>query len=216
VRLPFGVQEFFDVFERYNEHVWPAQLILVALALAALWLAARPRRGSDRAIALILGVLWLWMGAAYHLAFFRAINPLATVFGAAFLAQGLLFAATARRDRVRFRAYRLSGLIGGALAAFALVIYPLIGMAAGHAHPRIPTFGLPCPTTIFTLGLLLMIEPPMPRAIAVIPLGWSVVGLSAAFQLGVWQDLGLGVAAVVFLTVRILQSRLHATSRRPA
>lgn len=216
MKLPFGIREFFDVFERYNERVWPAQIILIVLALSALLLASRPRRGTDRAIAVILGVLWIWMGAVYHLTFFRAINPAATVFGLAFLLQGLLFVAAGARGRMRFRTRRLSGLIGGALAAYALVVYPLIGLAAGHAYPRAPTFGLPCPTTIFTLGMLLMVESPALKAVAVVPLAWAIVGVSAAFQLGVWQDLGLGVAALVFVTARISQARFHGTSPRPA
>lgn len=36
-------------------------------------------------------VLWLWVGAAYHLAFFVQINPAALGFGALSIVGGLLF-----------------------------------------------------------------------------------------------------------------------------
>ena len=76
MRLPFDVTEFFAVFARYNTF-WPAQVLVVVLALAAVWLALRARPWSDRAVAGVLGLFWLWMGVAYHWTFFRAINPAA-------------------------------------------------------------------------------------------------------------------------------------------
>ena len=33
MNLPFTAEQFFDVFRRYNESVWPAQLALNAIAL---------------------------------------------------------------------------------------------------------------------------------------------------------------------------------------
>lgn len=81
--LPFDVAQFFATFARYNEAVWPAQIILTGLAVAAVGLALR-RSGvwSDRAVSGILALFWIWMGLVYHVAFFSAINPAATVFGA--------------------------------------------------------------------------------------------------------------------------------------
>ena len=60
-------------------------------------LAFRPTAWSHRAISAILGLFWLFAGAVYHLTFFREINPLAVVFGAAFVVQGLLLLGRARR-----------------------------------------------------------------------------------------------------------------------
>ena len=44
--------------------------------------------------------------------------------------------------------------------------------------------------------MLLFLVVPMPRSVFVVPLLWAVVGSTAAFQLGVLQDLGLLVAGV--------------------
>lgn len=205
--LPFTVEQFFGVFRAYNETVWPAPWLLGALAVAALWLTTRPGRRSDQAISAILGVLWLWLGLAYHLAFFAAINPLAYAFAALSVAGGLAFlwfGAVRRRLRFRFSA-RGRGRAGLLLVAFALVIYPAWSALAGHRYPEFPTFGLPCPTTLFTIGLLAFLVPPYPRAALVAPLLWCLVGAQAAFLLGVPQDLGL-LAAAAFASLLLLQA----------
>jgi hypothetical protein len=196
MRLPFDAHQFFGVFARYNTAVWPAQIALTLAAVVAVALALRPRAGSDRTIAVILGVLWLWMGGVYHLIFFRPINPVATAFGALFVLEGvLLIAIGGWLGRLRFAWTRtMLGHVGAALIAYALVIYPILAHVLGHRYPATPTFGLPCPTTILTLGLLAWAAPPRPWGVLVIPLLWSAVGASAAVQLGVWEDLGLVAA----------------------
>jgi hypothetical protein len=213
--LPFTAEQFFGVFRAYNEAVWPAQWGLAGLALMALYLAARPTRWSGQAVAAILGVLWLWQGLAYHLAFFAAINPLAYVFAAVSVAGGLAFIwfGVVRR-RLRFRiSPRGRGLLGLALVAFALVVYPAWSALAGHRYPAFPTFGLPCPTTIFTVGMLAFLVPPYPRASLVAPVSWCLVGAQAAFLLGVPQDLGLlaAAAAGVFLLGSPAPTRISGT-----
>jgi hypothetical protein len=87
---------------------------------------------------------------------------------------------------------------------FALVLYPIIGYSVGHRYPNAPTFGLPCPTTIFTLGLLLFSVEPVSRRVFVVPLLWAAVGSLAAFQLGVAEDLGLLAAGIATVAVMLL------------
>jgi Family of unknown function (DUF6064) len=43
---------------------------------------------------------------------------------------------------------------------------------------------------IFTFGLLLWTDARMPKWVLVVPLLWSVLGLSAATTLGMVEDLG--------------------------
>jgi hypothetical protein len=65
--------------------------------------------------------------------------------------------------------------------------------------PELPTFGLPCPTTIFTIGLLALAPSSSPRAVLAVPILWCLVGSQAAFLLDVAPDFGLlaaGVAAI--------------------
>lgn len=214
--LPFTVEQFFGVFRAYNETVWPAQWGLVAVALIAIGLSVKPGDGSGRAVSAILGALWLWLGLAYHQAFFAAINPLAHAFAAVSVAGGAAFlwwGVVRRRLQFRF-SVRGRGAVGLALVVFALVVYPAWSALAGHRYPAFPTFGLPCPTTLFTVGMLAFLVPPYPRAVLVAPVAWCLVGAQAAFLLGVPPDLGLLVAAAV--GVVLIARASAAPPARPA
>jgi hypothetical protein len=99
-----------------------------------------------------------------------------------------------------------------------LVVYPIWASLAGHPYPELPTFGLPCPTTIFTIGVLSLASSARLRPILVAPILWSLVGSQAAFLLDVKPDLGLlvaGIAAVamfVWPTLGQDASRVHRES----
>lgn len=206
MRLPFTSEQFFAVFRAYNVTVWPAQVVLIALALIALTLLVAPRRWSGVAISAVLAFLWLWVGLVYHLAFFATINPLAYGFAILSIAGGLIFFwhGVVKRS-IRFQlALNARNVMGVVLVFYALVVYPVWSMYAGHHYPTLPTFGLPCPTTIFTVGVLAFLVPPYPRSTLIVPVLWCLVGVQAAFFLGVPQDLGLAGAAIacVYLLVR--------------
>jgi hypothetical protein len=197
--LPFTVDEFYGVFRDYNTAVWPAQWFLVALAIAALAAVLSPRPWSGVAVSAVLGVLWAWIAMAYHLAFFASISPAAYGFAALSAAGAAVFVwQGVVRRRLTFRwASGPKAMAGVTLIVFALVVYPVWSAYAGHPYPATPTFGLPCPTTIFTIGLLCFAVPPTPRSSLLVPLLWCLVGAQAAFLLGVQPDLGLIAAAVV-------------------
>lgn len=201
--MPFTAEQFFEVFRQYNETVWPVQLLLYAPAAGALlgvWL--RPRH-AGRLIAAALAVLWLWTGMVYHFGFFRAINPAANLFAALSVAgAGMFFWHGVVQGRLRF-AWRggARGWAGVATIAYALLVYPAIGLLAGHGYWDSPTFGAPCPVTIFTLGVLMLALRP-PGAVFVAPVLWALVGTYAATALGVPQDYGLLAAALLAVARR--------------
>ena len=214
VALPFTVDQFLTVFADYNRAVWPAQFALLGLGAGLVVLSFLPRPALARLLPLGLGLLWAWMGAVYHLGFFRRINPLATVFGLAFLLEaGLLIAWTIREPPISFRPRHVpSGWVGGLLLAYAFLLYPRLATVFGHTYPARPTFGLPCPTTIATLGLLLWATPIPPWWIWTIPLAWSVIGTTAAVSLGIREDFGLLVAAGSTVAL-LLRGRAGARAR---
>ena len=211
--LPFTVEQFLSVFERYNRALGPAPILAWALAALALGLAWRGGPRASRAVLAILAGFWAVNGAGYHLAFFRSVNPAAVIFGALFLAQAALFAAAAARPEplpFRFRRTPRHAL-ALALAAYAAVVYPLLGLAFGHAYPRAPLLGVaPCPTTIFTFAILLLAEEAVPVALYAIPFLWSLLGVSAAAQLGIREDWGLAVAGVAGTAILVARRRRHA------
>ena len=199
--LPFTQQQFFEVMSRYNEAVTPLQIGLVLLALSAYAAMMVRRRDSDRVISAVLAGLWLWAGLVYHFVFFRAVNPAASLFGIMFLAAAAAFAWTGVvRGRLVFdcesRARRITG---HGLIAYGLVAYPLLSVLLGREFPETPTFGLPCPTTIFTVGVLAFLSAPFPRYVFAIPIAWALIGAQAAFSLGMFEDLGLLAAGLAGL-----------------
>lgn len=203
--LPFTQHEFFAVFGAYNAALWPFALALWLASAAALALVLRRVHGDrgDRAVSALLAAHWAWSGVAYHIAFFARINPAAWLFGALFLVQALLFAASAAgRLPLAYGRSRPAARLAGTVLVGCGLAYPLFTLTGVHAWPETPTFGVPCPTTLVTAGFLLLTTP-VRRAFLVIPLLWSLIGGSAALLLGVWTDLAL-LAAFLALSVALL------------
>lgn len=201
MRLPFTREEFFDLLAAYNGALWPVAVALwVVSVLACAWLLSS-RRSHGRWISAVLAVLWAWSALAYHATFFTRINPAAWLFAAMFVVQAaLLFWLGVIRDQLSFTSRRTTwSPIAWTLVGYAL-LYPAINAVQHVSVVRIPTFGLPCPTTILTGGLLLLAWPRL-RILAIVPVIWSAIGGSAAFLLGVSADYALpvtGVALAVF------------------
>jgi hypothetical protein len=206
MEVPFTQEQFLDIFELYNLSIWPFQIFLIVLALIAIFLAVYRIKYSGILISATLSFYWAWMGAVYHLVFFSRINPLAYVFAALFLLQGFFFFFFGvARESLHFKfIYNAKGLVATILFLYALIFYPLLGYALEHYYPSTPTFGLPCPTTIFTFGLLLLLEGKINKVLFIIPVLWALIGFTASLKLGILQDIGLLVSAILTITVLLL------------
>ena len=199
--MPFTAEEFLSVFARYNEAVWPGQLLLIGAGLDVVIMAIIARTLSRRIALALLGALWLWAAVFYHLAFFSRINPAAFFFAALFATNGCWLLWIAARGEFEMQPPSKARIAAAAVVViYALVLYPAIGYLAGLRYPATPTFGVPCPTTIFTLGVLLLL-PGVPRITFVIPVIWALIGSVAAFRFNLPQDYGLLFAAAVALTI---------------
>jgi hypothetical protein len=209
--VPFSRDVFLGLFEQYNDAIWPAQIVASLLGLLAAYAAIRPFAGSGRIIAALLAAAWIWTGVAYHMLYFASINPAAWVFGFVFVVQGLLFLSTGvirGRLAVRFTG-GIAGWCGLILMALAMVFYPLIGAVTDQAWPRIALLGVaPGPTTLFTIGMLLLADPRIPGHLLVIPLLWSFIAGMGAVLLDLPQDLALPLAAVLAIALTIGKNRL--------
>jgi hypothetical protein len=148
------------------------------------------------------------MGVVYHLIFFTAINKAAYLFGSVFILQSILFLTVGvlkSKLSFRFRSDKY-GIAGVILILFALIGYPVLGHVFGHNYPSSPTFGLPCPTTIFTFGLLLLSDKKCPVTILIIPFLWSILGFTAASNLGIVEDTGLLVSGLLTLPMLLIRN----------
>lgn len=209
MKAPFTVDQFLEVFKNYNESIFSAQVLFYLIAGYVVYLTARADSKSSGIISGILSFFWLWMGLVYHFVFFSSINKAAYFFGTLFLLQGALFLILGVfSERLSFRFNTdVYGITGLALIFFALFVYPVYGYFNGHVYPYSPTFGLPCPTTIFTFGILLMTERKLPVIILVIPVIWSIIGFSAAINFGITEDTGLLVAGILASCMLLYRNR---------
>lgn len=213
MKLPFTTEDFLKIFEKYNLTVWPLQYVLFLIAIVVVILAVKTTSYSSKYISLALSILWFWMGIVYHLLFFTMINKAAYGFGLLFIIQGFLFLVPGFfRNQFSFEFKNdIYGFAGAVVILFALIIYPLIGYYAGHIYPATPTFGLPCPTTIFTLGIILWMKNRCPVYILIIPLLWSLLGFSAAYLLGIKEDTGIlitGIFTALLILIKNQRKRI--------
>ena len=207
MQLPFTKEQFLDLFEAYNEALWPAVVLLWVASTIVIVMLLWSRRPLGRLICALLAIHWLWSAAAYHIAFFTRINPAAWIFAGIFFAQGALFLfAGVVQERMSFARWRNGwSFVAWGLISYSL-IYPAINAVDHQSAWRIPTFGVPCPTTIFTAGVL-MLGVPRSWRLSVIPMTWSVIGGSAAFLLDVPADYVLPVAGAALAIFTLQKPR---------
>ena len=203
--MPFTTKQFLEVFAAYNNTVYPFQAVLFISAVFIIIQTFRKRKYAGILISWILMFYWLWVGVGYHILFFTAINPAAYIFGAAFILQALIFLKSGIVDKkLEFGFTKdLNHYAGFAIILYSLIVYPLLNVYFGHIYPENPTFGLPCPTTMFTFGILLWTKNQIPAYILIIPSLWALLGISAALQLGIYEDTGLIISGIIAVSLLI-------------
>lgn len=197
---PFGRDEFLGVFVAYC-----ATFGRLALAFSALGVTAVLKLGKLPKLALVICAgLWLWMAIAYFAISFASLSAAGYAFAVFFAIEGFLLLRCAQREAPAPTGTASNGATATAVAlmVYSLAAYPLIGIAVGQRYPAMPTFGLPCPTTIFTFGVLAWWGTALPARLLVIPTVWALVGTSAGVTLGIVEDLALLPAAVLVLGLR--------------
>jgi hypothetical protein len=208
--LPFTTEQFLGTFERYSSAIGVMPIIAYIMGIIALYFAFRKSKHSGKIIWGVLAFFWLWTGLVYHLLFFTSINKTAWAFGFVFVFQGILFSIFAwSRSAAKFETYTdIYGITGLLFIVYAMIVYPILGYITGHPYPRGPVFGLtPCPATIFSFGIMLIMRIRIPIYLIIIPFLWSLLGFTAAMKLGIHEDTGLLVAGVLGLIMIIFRNK---------
>lgn len=175
---------YYRLIERYNQDIWPLQIIFIAGALLALILAVQRK---DRAIAFpALAAVWAFCAWQFLWMRYAVINWPVSYAAAAFLLQAGLLVVSIRRARAPPPAMRSYGGIG--LMLFGLLAYPLLAPLVGRSLASAETFGLmPDPTAATTLGAVLALSPKRPWLLLPIPLLWCAF---SGFTLWALEDPG--------------------------
>ena len=196
---PITFEQFLKLITGYNQAVWPMQIVAYILGISALFFAITETKYSSRIVSAILAFFWLWIGIVFSLIYVSKIMKLFIVVGILFIIQAILFLIVGVfKSNIPFR-FRLDvyGAIGIIFIAYAIIGYPIIEYLLGRSYTQFLYIGLvPCPTTVFTFGLLLWMVKKLPKYILIIPFIISLDGL-LAIPLGVYEDIGMVIAGLL-------------------
>jgi len=185
--LMFSPRVYDRLFERYNEAIWPAQILAAGLGLAIIGLLVRAPAAASRLIPAILGVLWLWVGWAFLWERFAVINwPLVYV-APLFALQAVLFVAVSAAGRgLHFpSASTAPDRLGLALFTATLFIYPFIATLSGRSWMSAELFGVTAdPTAVGTAILLAVASGAMRWPLMIVPVLWCAVSSVTLWTLG--------------------------------
>ncbi len=196
---PITFEQFLKLITGYNQAVWPMQIVAYILGITALFFAIKETKYSSRIISAILSFFWLWVGIVFSLMFVSKIWKLNIVTGIMFIIQAILFLILGVfKPNIPFR-FRpdVYGVIGIIFIAYAIIGYPIIEYLIGRSYSQFLYIGIfPCPTIVFTFGLLLWMAKKLPKYILIIPFIISIEGI-LAIPLGVYEDIGMVIAGLL-------------------
>ena len=203
--LSFSLEEFLLVLESYNLDIWPLQIIAYVLILLVFFISLKPTKYSAKILSVILSLFWFFTGIVFCFIYWAPSHIFGYFFGICCTVQGLLFLYSIFRSNATIGSPdKTHTLIGILFIAYAMIGYQVLGYYLDHIYPKFFAVGLvPCPTTIFTLGILLIINKSIPIKYFVIPLLISLGGFLAAYN-GIYEDIGLIIAGILS-TILIMQ-----------
>lgn len=186
--LMFSPRIYWRLFASINEAFWPAQPLLLGLALA--WLArARAMRLAAAGLA-VASALVAW---AFLWQRFTPINWPAQYFALAFVVQAAVLAALAIGGVLRASSRAARRRAGIVLIGWAVLGQPWLAPAFGRPWSQAEVFGLaPDPTAIAVLGWWLMVEADGAarlslRTIALVSALWLAAAAALLATMGSWQ-----------------------------
>lgn len=205
----FGnVDDFYAMFAAYNQAVWPMPIVMYVLALAAFIFSLQKRQGNNAVVLYILSFFWLWNAVVFSLLYFSRFSSMFYMSALLFIFQAIVLflngSSLAVKPRLSFKLQNnFKTWAGMIFIMYALILYPIIGWAASHAYPAGPIFGTaPCPSAIFTVGMLLLAEKKISKILLIIPVIWGFAGFLPVLIYDVYADIGLilsGVASLILI-----------------
>ena len=148
--------------------------------------------------------------------YFKEFMPFPFVFGILFVVQSLIFIFEGTmRNRIRFQFKAdLYGLTGALLIFYGIFGYQALEYILGRGYPEILSFGMfPCPTVIFSLGILLWTGKKFPPYILIFPMIHALSGFIPAFMIGIIEDIGLIISGLLVLSLLSFRDKLLIFSK---
>ncbi|MHA1207992.1 MAG: DUF6064 family protein [Candidatus Freyarchaeota archaeon] len=195
----------------YNQRFFPFSIILpVLLATSALVLTyycfVRPGERSSKVMKIFLGILYGVAGLETFSAFLFGATDISYIVGAVIMwIFSTLFLLDIFWKETEFKLPHPKDLliISLTLIVWGIFVYPLTEWLLGFTWPGMVFFGAECPSTIFTIGLLVGALPKVNKMLfALLSIGAIVSGgffsfLGATFDIAYFAS---GVVGLLMLT----------------
>jgi hypothetical protein len=204
-------------FESYNKKIFPLQIVaaVVAIGFVAL-LFLLPGVTTTLLFKAYLSITFGWIGVAclFLMGDIRKRIPFVSFATAAtyfplvviFILDMFSKQTTYEIPQPGWRLY-----VSLFMMVWGIILYPLTGYMIGHRYPRVPLFGaMPCPTNIFTLGILTAFASTQLEIIALFILSsMAVIGAVKAAIMGydgerIYEDLALLASGVYGLVIGLV------------
>lgn len=221
--LMFSPHTYWRLFELHNEAWWPLPWLLPAVGIAVVAWCWRGSDAAHRAGALGLAAVAAFVGWAFVLQRYAAINWAATWLALLWFVLCLALLALAASGRLQATASGARRRLACVLALWALLGQPLLAPLAGRPSAQAEAFGLaPDPTALAVLAWLLATEAVgagwlrwASRLAWAATLGLSLSSAATLAVLGEWQAVVLTAAAVAGIA-SALAGRRRSALRPPA
>jgi hypothetical protein len=197
---------------QYNQMLYPAQWVAIAIALACIVFAFVRKPFSNALIAGSAVLFLLIIALAFWLPFsLEGINT-GFIYMGIFLMQAGLLLSAALEDELHFHFEpKLVPIIGLLFAAYGLIGFPLVGLLLGRTYPGLFFSPLaPCPMISWFIGMLLMTDKPVPRYTLIVPFTWGLIGILWV-SMGVTESIGqiiIGLTGPAILSIRDREKRM--------
>jgi hypothetical protein len=197
--MDFQLKTFLEVLERYNNEIWPLQIVAIVMAFIIFFISIKPIKFSSKVISAILAFYWLWTGIVFSLFYWSQNYKPAYIFGILFIIQGVLFVYSGVIKSELAFSYKpnFTTNLGTVFIIYSLIGYPIFGYFLAHRYPQFFPFGLvPCPTNVFTFGILLWTIKKIPKYLLVIPLFWAICGI-VPISVSIYEDIGMILSGII-------------------
>ena len=199
--LLFSPRVYWRLFELQNAEYWPLHFLMFALGGVILVLGFHRPHGQGHWIWLVLTAAWGFVSWSFLWQRYAAINWAIAYVAPAFVVQVLLLIAAAS-GKVTLDRQDIAGRAGLLLAAFGLIIYPLLPALFGRPWTHAEVFGIaPDPTAIVTLGLLFAASGRLVLLLFPVPFIWLMLSGVTLDTMGDRQSSILLLAAGVTATL---------------
>jgi len=173
--LIFSPDAYFRLYELSNLLLWPFHIPLIILSLIALYMLRLRHLLVQKALLVWLAIIWLFVGFWFLRTFYSQINTLAHPLSYLFFCQAALLVLSVFITRTVEQESHVTirTISGWVIILYAYFIHPVTAIYWDRSFTGIEIFAVaPDPTSIGTLGFLMLLRTRGYLYLMIIPCIW--------------------------------------------